>query len=141
MPPGALSSQDIEAGVRATTQEFFDDLNTAIATGDVSKITALTAPACGCRSIVQTIQQTYAQHERFQGVVATLQSQNVVTFLPSGATVDLHFSITAGVVVDADGKQVNTSIGAPAAHSAMFIAREANGWRVQQNTILSSGAK
>jgi hypothetical protein len=135
-PPAALSSSDIATGVRAAAQAFFDDLTVAFATGDVTRITALTAPGCGCRSIVKTINDTYALHQRIVGVVATVTSLHVVSFIASGATADIHFTISAGQVLDASGTEVNTALAAPAAHSAMFIMRVGQGWIVEQNTLL-----
>jgi Family of unknown function (DUF6318) len=139
--PAALSSNDIAAGVRATAQEFFDDLNIAFATGDVTKIEALTSPACGCRSLVNTIKATYAQKQRIVGVSTIVKSLQVVSFIAGGATADMHYSISAGQIVDSDGHQVNTSISDPDEHSAMFIVRTRGTWIVQQNTLLNGPTK
>jgi hypothetical protein len=136
--PTALSSTDIAAGVRATAQAFFDDLNIAFATGDVTKITALTAPGCGCRALVKVIKDTYALHQRIVGVTSKVTSLQVVSFIAEGATADLHYSISAGRIVDANGIQVNTSITNPDEHSAMFIFNAGGDWTVEQNTLLNA---
>lgn len=141
VPSAALSSQDIEAGVRATAQQFFDDLNTAFATGDVSKITALTAPACGCRNLVKMIADTYGQHEHIVGVSATMTKLTIATLLPSGATLDLRYAISGGHILDVAGKQINTSVANPDEHSAMVIINAGGQWTVQQNTLLNSPTK
>ena len=141
LPPTALSSQDIEAGVRLTAQEFFDDLNIAFTTGDVSKITALTAPACGCRNLVKMIADTYGQRQHIVGVSATMTKLTIVTLLPSGATLDLRYTISGGRILDAAGNQINTSIANPDEHSAMVIINAGGHWTVQQNTLLNSPTK
>jgi hypothetical protein len=138
--PTVLSSSDIAAGVRATAREFFDDLNIAFATGDVTKIEALTSPACGCRSLVNTIKATYAQHQRIVGVNAVVKSLQVVSFIAGGATADLHYAISAGRILDSNGAQVNSSIRDPDEHSAMFIVQARGAWIVQQNTLLNGSS-
>ena len=135
--PTPLSSSDIAAGVRATAQEFFDDLNIAFATGDVTKIEALTSPACGCRSVVNTIKNTYAQHQRIVGVVSTVTKLEVVSFFSTGATANVHYTISAGRVLDANGTQVNSSVADLDQNSAMFVIKVGGKWIVQQNTSLN----
>ncbi|HEY0869262.1 MAG TPA: hypothetical protein VGD55_02595 [Acidothermaceae bacterium] len=135
-PPPALSSNDVAANVRATAQAFFADLNIAFATGDLTSYNTLTSPGCVCRSIARTIQDMNAEHEHYSGVVATITSLQVVSFIAAGATADIYFSVSAGKVLDAAGKQVDTSLAAPAAHSAMFILRVGPHWIVEQNTRL-----
>jgi hypothetical protein len=91
-----------------------------------------------CRSIAKTIHDTYAQHQHIVGVVATVTSLNVVSFVAAGATADVHYSISAGRVIDANGKQVNTSITDPDEHAAMFILGTSGQWVVEQNTLLNA---
>jgi hypothetical protein len=136
--PTALSSNDIAAGVRATAQAFFTDLNIAFATGDLTSYNALTSAGCGCRSIAKTIQDTYNKHQHIVGVALKITSLQVVSFIATGATADVYFSISAGQVFDASGAQVNTALATPAAHSALFIMRVGRGWIVQQNTLLDA---
>jgi hypothetical protein len=140
-PPAALSSNDIATNVRTTAQAFFADLNIAFATGDVTKITALTSPTCGCRSLVKLIESTYAQHQRIVGVVANLTSLQVVSFVAAGATADMHYSISAGRILDVSGNQVNTSVDNPDEHSAMFVLGTGGQWIVEQNTLLNAPTK
>jgi len=139
--PTALSSNDIAAGVRATAQAFFDDLNIAFATGDVTKITALTAPGCGCRSVVKTVHDTYAKQQRFVGVIAALTSIQVVSFIAAGATADVHYTISAGRIVDVSGTQINTTVLDPDEHSAMFVLGVSGHWIVEQNTLLNAPSR
>jgi Family of unknown function (DUF6318) len=136
--PTALSSTDIATGVRATAQAFFDDFNLAFATGDVTAIEALTSPACGCRSLANTIKQTTAKKQRFVGVVAKLTSLHVVSFIAAGATADVYYTISAGRILDVDGSQVNTTLADTDQHSAMFVMRTDSRWIVQQNTLLNA---
>jgi len=138
--PTALSSQDIEAGVRATAQEFFDDFNTAFATGDVARLESITAPQCGCQSLIRTVNDTYAKGQRFQGVIFTLRSISVVSFVAAGATADIRYSISAGQVLDSAGHQVNTADPFPNGHSALFVLRVGGKWIVEQNTLLDASS-
>jgi hypothetical protein len=138
--PAALSSNDIAAGVRATAQEFFDDLNIAFATGDVTKYNALTSPGCACRSIALTIKQTFAQGQHIVGVATTVTSISVGSFVAGGANADVHYTISAGRIVDASGRQVNTSVAQPNGHNLMFIVDVHGSWLVTQSTLLHQGA-
>lgn len=140
VPSGALSSQDIEAGVRATAQEFYDDFNTALETGEVAAINALTAPSCGCRSLVKTISQTYANHERFVDASFTVRSIDVVSFVGAGATAEVHYSLSAGRVLNAAGVQVDTAKPFPNGHSVLFVLKVGDHWVVEQNTLLTQVA-
>jgi hypothetical protein len=139
--PTVLSSSDIAAGVRTTAQEFFDDLNIALATGDVTKYNARTSPGCACRSIALTIKQTYAQGQHIVGVSTTVTSISVVSFVTGGANADVHYTISAGRILDAAGKQVNTSVAQPDGHNLMFIVDVHGSWLVTQSTLLHEGPR
>jgi hypothetical protein len=138
--PTALSSNDIATGVRATAQTFFDDLNIALATGDVRAYDALTSPYCSCRSIAKTIAQTYSQHQHFVGAATTVTSIDVVSFVAIGASADVHYTISPGRVLDAQGNQVNTSLAQPNGRSLMFVTSTDGRWLVAQNTLLHQGS-
>jgi hypothetical protein len=135
--PTALSSQDIEASVRATAQKFFDDLNIGFATGNLAPYEGMTSPNCVCRSIAKTLDGIYGQQQRVQGVAATVQSINVVSYISDGASADVHYSISAGKIVDSSGAKVNDSPAQIDAHVLMFILRVGNAWVVEQNTRLN----
>ena len=135
--PTALSSNDIAAGVRATAQAFIDDFNVAFVTGNVTAIEALTSPSCGCRSLVNTIKQIDAKKQHFVGVVAKLTSVQVVSFIATGATADMHYTFSAGRVLDSSGNAVDISVADPDEHSAMFVMLTGGRWVVEQNTLLN----
>jgi hypothetical protein len=138
-PPAALSSNDIATNVRTTAQAFFADLNIALATGNIATYSALTSPGCACRSIAKTIQQTYAQHQRFVGAVTTVKSIDVVSFVALGASADVHYTISPGQILDAHGNQINTSLAQPNGRSLMFVISTNGHWLVLQNTLLKPG--
>ncbi|HTC68880.1 MAG TPA: hypothetical protein VK662_04870 [Acidothermaceae bacterium] len=137
LSPTVLSSNDIAANVRATAQAFFTDLNIAFATGDLTAYNALTSPGCVCRSIAKMISDIYGSHEHITGVTATVGSLNVVSFVDAGASADVHYAISAGLILDPDGKQVNVSPAVVDAHIAMFVLKVRGGWLVTQNTRLN----
>jgi Family of unknown function (DUF6318) len=128
-------------GVRGTAQAFIDDFNVAFTTGDVTAIEALTSTTCGCRSLVNTITNTYAKKQRFVGVVAKLTSLEVVSFIAAGATADMYYTISAGRIVDVAGTQINTTLADTDQHSAMFVMLTDGRWIVEQNTLLNAPAK
>lgn len=88
---------------------------------------------------MNTIKATYAEHQRFVGEVMTLKSINVVSYIASGASADILYSISAGRVLDATGAQVNTADPFPNGHSALFIVDVNGKWLVEQNTLLDEG--
>jgi len=104
----------------------------------VTAIEALTSPTCGCRSLVNSIKQIHAKKQHFVGVVATLKSLQVVSFIDVGATADMHYAFSGGRVVDASGAQVDTSVADSDQHSAMFIMLTGGQWIVEQNTLLNA---
>jgi hypothetical protein len=135
--PTALSSQDIEAGVRATAQQFYDALNIGFATGNLAVYEGMTSPNCVCRSIAKTLDGIYGKQQRVQGVAATVQSINVVSYISDGASADVRYSISAGKIVDSSGVKISDSPAQPNAHVLMFILRVGNEWLVEQNTRLN----
>jgi hypothetical protein len=134
------TSADVMAThVRATAQAFIDDFNIALATGDVTKIEALTSPTCGCRSLVNTIKQMSASGERYDGVVFTLKSIDV-SFLAAGASGEIKYSISAGRVLDAAGKDVHASSPTPDGDADLFITSANGRWVVQQSYLLGASS-
>jgi hypothetical protein len=122
---------------RATAQAFIDDFNIALATGDTTKIESLTSPTCGCRKLVNTIKQMSVAGEHYRGVVFTAKSIDV-GLLAAGASGDVKYSISAGSVVDATGKEVNTTTSTPDAETDLFIVSADGGWIVQQSILLGA---
>jgi len=122
--------------VRATARAFIDDFNIALATGDTTKIEALTAPTCGCRKLVNTIKQHTAKGERYDGVRFTLKSIDV-TFLAEGANGEIKFSASPGRVLDVAGKEVDTS-NAEDGDNDLFIISANGRWIVQQSYLLGA---
>jgi hypothetical protein len=134
-PP--TSADVIATHVRATAQAFVDDFNVALATGDTTKIEALTAPTCGCRKLVNTIKQIAAKGEHFDGVSFTLKSTDV-TFHAAGASGEIRYTVSPGRVLDAAGKQVNTTRPTPDGDNDLFIINANGRWIVQQSTLLGA---
>lgn len=100
-------------------------------------IEALTSPTCGCRKLVNTIKQVSAKGERFDGVAFDLKSIDV-RFLAAGASGDIKYTIAAGRVLDAGGKEVNTTIPTPAGEADLFIISANGHWIVQQSYLLDA---
>lgn len=123
--------------VRATAQAFVDDFNIALATGDTTKIEALTAPTCGCRKLVNTIKQHSAKGERYEGVAFTLKSIHV-SFLAAGASGEIKYSVSAGRVLDESGKQVITTTPTADGDNDLFVISADGRWIVQQSTVLGA---
>jgi hypothetical protein len=140
LSPGALSSADIAAGVRATAQEFFADLNIAFATGDLSRFEAITSPGCNCRKAATTITDIYAKGQRIVGVRNTINSIRVTDVGPNSGTVEIFYSISAGRIEDAGGRLVSVTKAEPNGHSYMFIGLLNGGWLILKNTLLDPAA-
>jgi hypothetical protein len=123
--------------VRATARAYIADFNIALATGDTTKIEALTSPTCGCRQLVNTINQMAAQGQRYDGVVFTVKSIDV-TYLAAGASGDVKFSISAGRVVDAAGNEVRGSLPTPNQENDLFMVTSNGRWTVEQSYLLGA---
>ena len=136
-PSPPTSADVIATNVRATAQEYIADFNVALATGDVTKIEALTSPTCGCRVLVNTIKQMSAQGQRYDGVTFTIKSIDV-TYLAAGASGDVKFSISAGRVVDAAGNEVRGSSPTPNQENDLFMVDSNGRWIVQQSYLLGA---
>lgn len=129
------SADVIATNVRATARAFIDDFNIALASGDTTKIEALTAPTCGCRQLVDTIKQHAAKGERYDGVTFTLKSLDVKV-LAAGASGEVKYSISAGRIVDASGKELNASTATPNGDADLFIISADGHWIVQQSYLI-----
>ena len=121
--------------VRATARAHIDDFNIALATGDVTKIEALTSPACGCRALVNEIKHMAVKGERYDGVVFTIKSIDV-TSLAAGASGDVKYAISAGRILDAAGTELNPTIPRPDEENDLFITSSNGHWMVQQSYLL-----
>src|SRR5665213_1653895 len=132
-PP--TSADVIAMNVRATARAFIDDFNIAFASGDTTKIEALTSPTCGCRNLVNKIKQHSAKGERYDGVAFTLKSIDV-TYLAAGATGEIKFSVSAGRILDAAGTAVDTSDAASDGDNDLLIINASGHWIVQQSYLL-----
>jgi hypothetical protein len=131
-------TSDVTAmNVRATARAYIADFNIALATGDVTKIEALTSATCGCRSLVNQIKQMSAKGERYDGVVFTIKSIDV-TYLAAGASGDVKYTISAGRVLDATGTEVRESPPAPDEENDLFIISSNGHWIVQQSYLLGA---
>jgi hypothetical protein len=97
----------------------------------------LTSPGCVCRSIAKMISDIYGADEHITGVATTVGSMSVVSFVDAGASADVHYAISAGLILDRAGKQINVSPAVADAHIAMFVIKVRGGWLVTQNTRLS----
>ena len=123
--------------VRTTARAFIDDFNIALASGDITKIEALTAPTCGCRQLVNTIKAHSAKGERYDGVAFTLKSIDV-TFLAAGASGEVKYSISAGRIVDAAGKEVSSLSATPDGDADLFVNSPNGRWIVQQSYLVGA---
>ena len=112
----------------------------AFATGDLTRFEALTSPGCNCRKAVTTIAGIYAKHQRVVGVVNTVRSIHVASFLNDSGTVEVFYSISAGQIVDSNGHQVSATRPEPNGHSFMFIGLVSDKWLVLKNTLLDPEA-
>lgn len=136
-PPDPTSANVVAVNVRATARAFIDDFNIALATGDVTKIEALTSPTCGCRTLVNTIKAHSAKGERYDGVAFTLKSIDV-TFLAAGASGEVKYSISAGRIVDAAGKEVSSLSATPDGDADLFVNSPNGRWIVQQSYLVGA---
>ncbi|HEY3924985.1 MAG TPA: DUF6318 family protein [Acidothermaceae bacterium] len=137
-PP--TSADVIAMNVRDTAQAYIADFNIALATGDTTKIEALTSPTCGCRQLVNTINQMSAHGQRYDGVVFTIKSIDV-TYLAAGAAGDVKFSISAGRVVDVAGNEVRGSSPTPNQENDLFMVNTNGRWTVEQSYLLGANNK
>ena len=126
--------------VRATARAFIDDFNIALATGDVTKIEALTSPTCGCRQLVNTIKAHTAKGERYDGVAFTLKSTDV-TSLAAGASGEVKYSISGGRVVDAAGKEVSSLSPTLDGDADLFIITANGRLMVQQSYLVGASSQ
>jgi hypothetical protein len=138
LPP--TSADLIATHVRATARAFIDDFNIAMATGDTTLIEALTSPTCGCRKLVNIIKQHSAKGERYDGAVFTLKSIDV-TFLAAGASGEIKFSQSAGRILDAAGKAVDTWDATSDGDNDLLIVNTNGRWIVQQSYLLGAGSQ
>jgi hypothetical protein len=132
-PP--ISADVIATHVRATARAFVDDFNIALATGDTTKIEALTSPTCGCRQLVNTIKQMSVTGEHYDNVTFTLKSIDV-GLLAAGGSGDVKYSISAGRVVDATGKGIRTTSPTLDGETDLLIVSSDGRWIVQQSILL-----
>ncbi len=97
----------------------------------------MTSTTCGCRKLINSINQHTAKGERYDGAKFTLKSIDV-NFLAAGASGEIKYTVSAGRIVDATGKQVTTTPPTPDGDNDLFIINADGRWIVQQSTLLGA---
>lgn len=129
-PPGATAES-----VKAFIKSYYDEINRAIRTGDVTKLAEYSTPACPCRRLVASIREK-SIGASIRGGQFTLRSvaPHDVTATLAGAQV--LYDVEKAEVVKSDGRVVETIEAAPDARDDISMVRYQGRWLVSNTLIL-----
>ena len=130
MSPGATAES-----VKAFIKSYYDEINRAIRTGDVTKLAEYSTPACPCRRLVASIREK-SIGASIRGGQFTLRSvvPHDVTATLAGAQV--LYDVEKAEVVKSDGRVVETIEAAPDARDDISMVRYQGRWLVSNTLIL-----
>lgn len=130
MSPGATAES-----VKAFIKSYYDEINRAIRTGDVTKLAEYSTPACPCRRLVASIREK-SSGASIRGGRFTLRSvaPHDVTATLAGAQV--LYDVEKAEVVKSDGRVVETIEAAPDARDDISMVRYQGRWLVSNILIL-----
>lgn len=132
--PSGLPDATVES-VKAFVKSYYDEINRAISTGDVTKLATYSIPACPCRRLVTSIKEKSAGSS-IRGGRFTLKSVAPHDVTPTLAGAQVLYDVEKAEVVKSDGRVIETIEAAPGARDDISIVRSGGGWLVSNVLIL-----
>ena len=124
MSPGATAES-----VKAFIKSYYDEINRAIRTGDVTTLTTYSVAACPCRRLVESIKQK-STGSVTKGGRFTLRDVTPHDVTPTQARAQALFDVEKAQVVRPDGTVAETIEAAPGARDDISLIRQNNSWLV-----------
>lgn len=107
-PAASTSPESVEAQVEAAVRHYFDVVNQALISGDTSELKSLSAPACGCRTLVQFIESTFRSGRHPDGAKFVVTSVRVHDIRAQTAAAEVAITVPAYKDLDKSGTPVQT---------------------------------
>jgi len=144
LPPVAASpvaspspSLTPEAQVEAFVRQYYDAVNTAVSTGDTSKLITLSRPACSCRRLVQAISDVYSKGHS-EGAAFVVHSIDVKEVIGGTAAAEVDYDVTKYTVIDRNASGPDT-VEPFHSHDLMSMVKQGDTWIVDSIVQMSSG--
>jgi hypothetical protein len=128
-----------EAQVEAAVRTYYEAVNAAVATGDTNRMIALTAPGCGCRKLVGTVNSAFA-NGRSQGAVFALKSLNVQDVQGNTSSANVTYSVSAYQDLDSRGNVVE-SYEPYDGHDLLYMVKPNGQWIVRDVVHVNAASR
>ena len=126
MPPEA--AERTAAGAEAFARFYFDAVNYAFATGDVSIVERHSLPACtSCASTIEYVREPYDNQDRWQDVAIIVHDVAAPPLDARGAIVALALEQSEGARISADGEH-RPEPGVPPYSANMYAEWQNDAW-------------
>jgi len=126
-----------EAQVEAFVRTYYDAVNTAVSTGDTSKLITLSRPACSCRRLVQAINDVYSKGHS-EGAAFVVHSIDVKEVIGGTAAAEVDYDVTKYTVIDRNASRPDT-VEPFHSHDLMSMVKQGDTWIVDSIVQMSSG--
>jgi hypothetical protein len=133
-PPSPSPQAEVEAAVR----RYYDAVNMAVVSGETSSLVQLSTPTCGCRKLVDSIRDSFA-NGRSTGAHFSLASVMVQEVQGNTAIADVTYTVSAYQDVDRQGKVVE-SYDLYDGHDLLYFVRQSTAWTINDAVHVNPGA-
>jgi len=118
---------------------YYEAVNAAVATGDTDRMIALTAPGCGCRKLVDTVNSAFA-NGRSQGAVFALKSVTIQEVQGNTSSADVTYTVSAYQDLDSRGNVVE-SYEPYDGHDLLYIVKPTGQWIVRDVVHVNAASR
>jgi len=132
MSPGATAES-----VKAFITSYYDEINRAIRTGDVTILATYSIPACPCRRLVESIKRKSTGSSTIRGGAFTLKKVAPHDVTPTLAAAFVTYDVGRAEVVRGDGTVTQTVEAESGAQDDISLIRSNAQWLVANVMLLN----
>jgi hypothetical protein len=130
--PPPLASERSAQGAQAFVRYWFQTLDYATQTGDISRLTQASDPSCQpCESAISVVRESYSDGGYMQGGTFTLRAVSADTFaLKDRPQITVSYDRSSRAGYGPDGQVRDSRPAAAFVSSQLTLTWSANGWHV-----------
>jgi hypothetical protein len=130
--PSPLAKQRTEDGAEEFVRYWFRALDYATQTGDISRLTAASTPACRpCEAAIGVVRENYSDGGYLQGGTYTIRSAAAEEFAPADRPmIVVAYDRSSRSAFGPDGQARGSLPAATFVNSQVTVVWQDNGWKV-----------
>ncbi len=130
-PSASASPAASAAGVEAFIKSYYDEINRAIQSGQVSALRALSSPSCGCRQLADFIEHGNGG-PNVTGGRFTIVAIRTHDFSLSLSKAEVTYDVAAAVIRNGSGQVVRRLPPYNSAKDDISVVRQGDGWLIAE---------